>query len=110
MKPLSSYLNDENIQGLRKEIARGAFPGVSFEQAMQFLLTDGILPVGGSPAISFLHLEDWIRSIHEIQTLSYSTTELKNKTGEIIENVLRGKTVRLIKHGRPIAEIKKLTG
>jgi len=43
------------------------------------------------------------------QSLLIGSTELKNKTGEILEKVLQGKTVRLVKHGRAIAETKHLT-
>jgi prevent-host-death family protein len=106
MKPLSACLNEKAIQLLRREVAARRFPGVTFEQAMQFLLTDGALPASGLPASSFLKLEDWARSINESADLVYTATELKNKTGEILEKVLQGKTVRIIKHGREVAEIR----
>ena len=107
MKALSSYLNEELIADLRRETARGTFPNVSFELAMQFFLTDGILPSTGLPSASFLMLEDWIRA-RSREGRVYSTTDLKNKTGEILDTVLQGKTVRLSKHGRVIAEIKRV--
>ena len=59
---LSKYLNEEIIGRLRKECESGTFPGVTFEHAMQFFLTDGILPESGAPAKSYLALEDWLRS------------------------------------------------
>lgn len=109
MKPLSTFLNEKTIELLRNEIAAKRFPGISFEQAMQFLLTDGALPASGLSATSFLRLEDWARSIAAENTeIVYTTTELKNKTGEILEQVLQGKSVRLIKHGREIAEIRPI--
>ena len=37
-----------------------------------------------------------------------TATELKNKTGEILDQVLSGHTIRLMKHGRAVAEIKRL--
>jgi hypothetical protein len=61
--PLSACLNEKSIELLRHEIAAGRFPGVTFEHAMQFLLTDGILPASGLPAVSFLDLEDWARAL-----------------------------------------------
>lgn len=106
MKPLSTSLNEKTIQMLRREIAAKRFPGLTFEQAMQFILTDGVLPASGLPASSFLKLEDWMRTQGEAEGLSYTATELKNKTGEILEKVLQGKTVRIVKHGRMIAEIR----
>lgn len=62
MRPLPSYLNEKIIAKLRKKIEAGHFPEVQFEQAMTFILTDGILPASGLPAQSFLDLEDWIRA------------------------------------------------
>ncbi len=61
-RELSKYLNEDVISLLREEIERGRFPGVTFEHAMQFFLTDGILPVSGAPAQSYLDLEDWLRT------------------------------------------------
>ena len=106
MKPLSTYLNERFIEALKKEIKRGAFPKISFELAMQFILTDGILPESDLPASSFLKLEDWTRS-YSPDSLTYTTTSLKNKTGEILDQVMQGKTIHLSKHGRIIAEIKR---
>ena len=34
--------------------------------------------------------------------------KLKNKTGEILDQVLRGNTIQLLKHGRAIAEISPM--
>ena len=65
---------------------------------MRFILTDGILPASGLPAHSFLQLEDWIRSSSGSTDLVYTATELKNKSGEILEKVLQGKSVRIVKH------------
>ncbi len=109
MKSLSACLSDTTIEQLRRDIRAGIFPGVNFEQAMQFLLTNGILPASGLPATSFLKLEDWARTLLAANDrLTYTATELKNKSGEILEKVLQGKVVQLVKHGRPIAEIRKL--
>lgn len=108
MLPLSACLNEKTMELLRREIKAGRFSGLSFEQAMRFLLADGALPESGLPAVSFLKLEDWARSIAENTNVVYTATELKNKTGEILEKVLQGKTVRLVKHGREIAEIRPI--
>ena len=108
MKTLSQLLSQETIRALRGKIDDRSFPGISFEDAMSFILSDGILPRSNLPAQSFLKLEDWLREHGKEEALTYTASELKNKTGEILENVLKGKTVRLVKHGRPIAEIRKL--
>ena len=110
MKKLSDLLNKDLIQQLRSGLKLGRFPGLRFKQAMQFLLTDGMTPASGLPIASLLALEDWVRDIsHEgASALSYTTTELKNKTGEIVNKVLGGETVHLLKHGRLIAEIRKV--
>ncbi len=105
---LSNYLNEETIKLLRREIDKGQFPGITFEQAMQFLLTDGIFPASDLPVVSFLKLEDWVQTMFSEQTLSYTTSELKNKTGEILQKVMQGKTIQLVKHGRVIAEINSV--
>jgi hypothetical protein len=107
-KELSDFLNPDLIGNLRKAIDAGVFKGVTFKQAMEFILTDGIMPESGLPAEAFLKLETWIRSQEEDLVLSYSATELKNKTGEILERVLSGHPVRLHRHGRVIAEIKRV--
>lgn len=105
MSDLSRLLNPSLIENLKKRCAAGFFPGVEFQTAMQFILNDGIVPESGLPAQSFLKLETWLLEESKKTTLSYSATELKNKTGEILEQVLRGNTVLLYKHGRAIAEI-----
>jgi hypothetical protein len=53
--------NPEAVDALRRLVERGDVQGVSFEQAMEFLLSDGILPDSGLPLSSFLYLEDWAR-------------------------------------------------
>jgi prevent-host-death family protein len=108
MKALSSVLNSELIENLRGKIQEGFFPEVKFQDAMEFILNDGIFPKSDLPAASFIKLQNWLQSEGRKQVLTYTATELKNKTGEILDQVLRGRTVQLIKHGRPIAEIKKL--
>lgn len=56
---LSEVVNEQTTADLREAMQRGEFPGVSFEQAMEFLLTDGIIPASGLPVDSFLRLEEW---------------------------------------------------
>ena len=108
MNPLSQLLNADLIARLKSKCESGFFPKIDFETAMKFALTDGILPANGLPAQSFLKLEAWLRSEDTNTELCYSATDLKNKTGEIIEQVLRGKTIVLQKHGRRIAQIRPL--
>lgn len=105
--PLSAYLNAVLIQELRTAIQRKKFPKVSFEHAMSFLLTDGILPASGLPAQSFLQLEDWVRA-HNTATASFTATQLKNQTGLVLDAVREGKTVTITQHGRPFAEIRRV--
>lgn len=57
---LSEAVDESTVEALRAAVARDAFPGVSFEQAMEFLLSDGLFPEDGLPVTSFYHLEDWI--------------------------------------------------
>ena len=57
----SDRLDDECVAALRAAVAAGEFPGVVFEQAMEFLLTDGVVPASGLPVDSFLRLDDWMR-------------------------------------------------
>lgn len=109
MKALSTLLSENLIFHLKELIKKGDLEGIEFQQAMQFLLTDGVLPEDGLPLLPFLKLENWARSFHESQMeVSFTTTELKNKTGLILEEVNRGKTVKLFRHGRPIAQMKKI--
>ncbi len=108
---LSHLLHPELIENLKQALRMGHFPGISFKQAMEFILTDGVLPESGLPVQSFLDLEDWMRAqdspVMKSVELSYSATELKNKTGEILEKVLSGHVVRLHRHGRVIAEMRR---
>lgn len=108
MKPLSTFLNPELIQLLQEKIDAGFFPKITFQIAMQFILTDGTIPKSNLPAASFLKLEDWIRQEEQRKMKYFTATELKNKTGEILDQVLSGHTIRLMKHGRAVAEIKRL--
>ncbi len=61
MKKLSEILDEKVIEDLRKSIEAQEFPGITFEQAMKFFLTDGIVPASGLPVESILKLEDWAR-------------------------------------------------
>ncbi len=107
MKALSSRLSEELISDLKTAAAKGLFGKISFQHAMEFLLSDGVLPASHLPVDSFLRLEDWVLA-YSANAVSYTATELKNKTGEVLDQVLSGKTVKLTKHGRPFAEIKRI--
>jgi prevent-host-death family protein len=102
---LSSLLNEEVNRNLAHELRGARYHGVTFEQAMQFFLTDGVLPRSRAPVAAFLALEDWLRGQKAEEVATCSASELKNKTGEILEKVLRGHTVRILKHGREIARL-----
>lgn len=58
---LSDAIDEETVMALRLAVARGDFPDVSFEQAMEFLLSDGLFPANGLPVTSFYRLEEWVR-------------------------------------------------
>lgn len=105
LKPLSALLNEDTILKLRRELKSTQFRGVSFEQAMQFFLTDGILPTSKAGVSAFLGLEDWLRAQEKEGFATFTATELKNKTGEILDLVLSGKKVKILKHGREIARM-----
>ena len=59
---LSETLTEAKVAELRRAILKGQFPGVTFEQAMEFLLTDGLFPESGLPVESFLKLNAWATS------------------------------------------------
>lgn len=61
MTPLSQLVDEKLAEDLREAIARGDFPGLEYQQAMELLLTDGIVPASGLPVASVLALEDWVR-------------------------------------------------
>jgi hypothetical protein len=61
MKELKEALTEESVAQLREELEAGHFPGITLEQAMQFALTNGILPADDLPVTSFLRLETWLR-------------------------------------------------
>lgn len=103
---LSDRIDDTMIRELRRKLGEGIFPGISFEDAMKFLLSDGMIPVSGQPVESYLALETWVRSARDV---TFSATDLKNKTGLILETVARGQRVIIERHGRPIAEIRRLS-
>ena len=107
MKALSSLLCDALVEDLKDKTSAGAFPGVDFPTAMRFLLTDGVLPAHELPVDSFLCLEDWVREYEEAR-LDFTATELKNKTGLILEQVVAGRRITISRHGRPIAEIRPI--
>jgi hypothetical protein len=58
---LSDTVDEETVAALRAAVERDDFPGISFEQAMEFLLTGGLFPADGLPVTSFYRLEDWVR-------------------------------------------------
>jgi hypothetical protein len=61
MTPLSDLVTEALVHALRDAIGRGEFPGITFQQAMEFLLSDGIVPASDLPVGSILALEDWAR-------------------------------------------------
>lgn len=61
MTRLSDLVTEDLAAALRDAVDRGEFPGVSFRHAMEFLLSDGVLPESDLPLKSFLALEDWAR-------------------------------------------------
>jgi hypothetical protein len=61
MTRLSDLVTEELVGALRSAIERGEFPGISIQQAMEFLLSDGIIPASDLPVRSILALEDWAR-------------------------------------------------
>ncbi len=61
MNRLSTLVTEELISALRAEMDAGRFSGVTFGQAMEFLLTDGTFPESDLPVASFLESEDWVR-------------------------------------------------
>lgn len=62
MTRLSEFVDDAAVRELRELTQGGAFPGVRFQTAMEFLLSDGIMPESGLPVASFLAIEDWVRA------------------------------------------------
>lgn len=102
---LAQRVDKRLVDALRRKLAGGDFPGIGFDDAMRFLLTDGILPRSDQPVDSYLRLEAWVR--RERQS-TFSATELKNKTGQVLEAVARGERVIIERHGRPFAEIRRL--
>jgi hypothetical protein len=61
MRELKETLTEGTIRDLKSEIEKGRFPGITFELAMKFALTNGILPENDLPVQSFLELETWLR-------------------------------------------------
>ena len=61
MRRLSELVTEDLTRALRSAIERGDFPGISFRQSMEFLLSDGIVPASDLPVSSILALEDWAR-------------------------------------------------
>jgi hypothetical protein len=102
---LSEILNEDLIQKLKTEIKNKKFGSLKFEDAMNFFLTDGIIPQSNLDPKIFLRLEDWARE-HSSKIVEFTATDLKNKTGVVIDSALKGHTVHIIKHGRAIVEIK----
>lgn len=55
----SAALNEAAITALRAAIDAGHFPGIAFEDAMAFLLSDGVVPRDDLPVESIFALDDW---------------------------------------------------
>ncbi|MEO8179499.1 MAG: hypothetical protein ABI895_11770 [Deltaproteobacteria bacterium] len=62
MTRLSELVDEALAADLRAAIQRGEFPGLSYKHALEFLLSDGIVPAAGLPVASLLGLEDWARA------------------------------------------------
>lgn len=97
-------MDDTTVAALRAAVDRGAFPGVRFEQAMKLALTDGVVPEDGLPVGSILAVDDWLRARRAVAR--FTTTDLKNRTGEVLDHVRRGHRIVLTRHGRPVAELR----
>lgn len=60
-------LDEDALAELRQRHERGEFPGLSLQNMLEFLLSDGIMPETGLPVASFLALEDWARQRSKAQ-------------------------------------------
>jgi hypothetical protein len=58
---LSELVDESLAEELARAIEQNQFPGVGYRQAMEFLLSDGIVPEADLPVASVLKLEDWAR-------------------------------------------------
>ncbi len=61
MTPLSVLVDEVMVRDLEQALARGDFPGLELKHALEFLLSDGIIPASDLPVSSILRLEDWVR-------------------------------------------------
>jgi len=104
---LAQQIDARLVAALRRKLERGDFPGLSFDDAMRFLLTEGTLPQSGQPVASYLRLEEWVRGD---RPTTFTATELKNQTGRVLAAVARGERVVIQRHGRPFAEIRAIPG
>lgn len=64
----AAALTDALIAELRACIDAGRFPGILFEDAMAFALSDGIVPRAGLPVASLLALDDWFQALERAST------------------------------------------
>jgi hypothetical protein len=62
MTPLSDFVDEALVSDLRAALHQGQFPGLDSKLALEFLLSDGIVPASGLPVGSLLGLEDWVRA------------------------------------------------
>ncbi len=101
------WFTDEVVTRLKAAVGADEFVGVSFQDAMKFVLTDGAMPADGLPLDSILRLDDWLAEQRTAAAV-FTATELKNKTGTVIAAALRGAPVVIERHGRPLVRIERV--
>ena len=105
----SEHVNANLIKELKRVLKAGQFPKLQFEEAMQFLLSDGLAPKTEASIETLMKFEEWfVRYVKADKTVVVTTSDLKNRTGEIVNYVLEGKTVLVSKHHKIIGQFTRV--
>ena len=103
---MKNNVTSQQVDALRTALNEGRFPGISFKQAMKFLLTDGTMPADDLPLDSMIALDDWRQASEPEPEVTYFTaTDLKNHTGRVVRAALLEGEVVITKHGAPWVRI-----
>jgi len=101
----SQALNERHVASLKAACRSKRFGSITFKQAMQFVLTDGVIPQSDALVCDYQSLHAYVLGLF---VPTFSATELKNELGKVTAAAHQMGEVVIEKHGKPWLKITAL--
>jgi hypothetical protein len=102
-------LTDVLLTEIKKHISKKTFKKITLKDAIEYVQSGGLIPNAKVDIDTWFKFDDfiqrWQSEKSDATAITFTATELKNKTGQILTCVLQGKKVNIQRHKRTIAVI-----